>query len=98
MLIGYADFRRVLENTLTQQKMVPPFELASRIQVKDKITTAQIVSEFNKNVTTLFENFKDNINIDSLDKFIDIILNTDRYICYRPRLFPCDGKTLYDPG
>ncbi|HAJ6512219.1 TPA: MurR/RpiR family transcriptional regulator [Escherichia coli] len=78
--IGYADFRRALENTLTLQKMVPPFELASRIQVKEKITTEQIVSEFNKNVTTLFENFKDNINIDSLDKFIDIILNTNRHI------------------
>ncbi|MDC9152271.1 LacI family DNA-binding transcriptional regulator [Escherichia coli] len=35
--IGYADFRRVLENTLTQQKMVPPFELASRIQVKIRL-------------------------------------------------------------
>lgn len=78
--IGYADFRRVLENSLSQQNMVAPFELASRIQVKDKITTAQIVNEFNKNVTTLFESFKDNINIDSLDKFIEIILNADRHI------------------
>ncbi len=75
--------------------MVPPFELASRIQVKEKITTEQIVSEFNKNVTTLFENFKDNINIDSLDKFIDIILNTNRHIyVIGPASSLCDGETF----
>ncbi|EEB1092774.1 SIS domain-containing protein [Salmonella enterica] len=78
--IGYADFRRVLESSLTKQKMVPPFELASGLQAKEKVITTQIVSEFNRNVTALFESFKDNINIDNLDKFIEIILNTDRHI------------------
>lgn len=77
---GYSAFRRALENTLAQQKLIPPFELASRVQEKSRVTTARIVSEFSKNIATLFENFKDNLDIDKLDEFINIILNTDRHI------------------
>ncbi|GKX50904.1 MurR/RpiR family transcriptional regulator [Budvicia aquatica] len=77
---GYSAFRRELEEALSQQKLVPPFELASRAQGKAKVTTAEIVSEFNKNVTMLFDSFKDNIDIDSLDEFIDLILDTDRHL------------------
>ncbi|MBK5144535.1 MurR/RpiR family transcriptional regulator [Budviciaceae bacterium BWR-B9] len=77
---GYSAFRRALENTLSQQKLIPPFELASRAQGKVAATTADIVSEFNKNVTMLFESFKNNIDIESLDEFIALILNTERHI------------------
>ncbi|OVZ85287.1 MurR/RpiR family transcriptional regulator [Yersinia alsatica] len=77
---GYSAFRRELEEALSQQKLIPPFELVSRAHEKAKVTTAEIVSEFNKNVTMLFESFKDNIDIESLDEFISLILDTDRHL------------------
>ncbi|AKP33051.1 MurR/RpiR family transcriptional regulator [Yersinia aleksiciae] len=77
---GYSAFKRELEETLSQQKLVPPFELVSRAQGKAKVTTAEIVSEFNQNVTLLFDNFKENIDIESLDEFISLILDTDRHL------------------
>ena len=77
---GYSAFRRALENTLSQQKLIPPFELASRAQEKSSVTTAEIVSEFSGNIAALFESFKHNLDIESLDEFINIILNTDRHI------------------
>lgn len=77
---GYAAFRRALEDTLLQQKLVPPFELASRAQEKPKASTAEIVAEFNKNVSALFESFKNSIDIQSLDEFIKLILDAERRI------------------
>lgn len=77
---GYAAFRRALEDTLSQQKLVPPFELASRTQERPKTSTAEIVAEFNKNVSALFESFKNNIDIQSLDEFIKLILDAERRI------------------
>ncbi len=77
---GYSDFRHILENSLAKQKMVPPFALASRTQMKGNITTQEIITEFNSNVTTLFEQFKNNIDIASVDKFIDLLMNTDRHL------------------
>lgn len=77
---GYAAFKRALENTLLQQKIAPPIELATRSNEKTQATTEQIVAEFNKNVTALFEAFKSQIDIESLDEFIKLILDTDRNI------------------
>ncbi|WP_019210300.1 MurR/RpiR family transcriptional regulator [Yersinia massiliensis] len=77
---GYSAFKRELEKTLSQQKLVPPFELVSRANERAKVTTEEIVSDFNKNVTMLFENFKNNIDIESLDEFISLILDTDRHL------------------
>jgi DNA-binding MurR/RpiR family transcriptional regulator len=77
---GYAAFKRALEQTLSQQKITPPFELAARATGKTTTSTGRIVSEFNRNVTALFETFKHQIDIDSLDQFIALILDTDRQI------------------
>ncbi|GKX57092.1 sugar isomerase [Leminorella grimontii] len=77
---GYSAFRRALEDTLSQQKLAPPFELASRAQERPKTSTAEIVAEFNKNVSALFESFKNSIDIQSLDEFIKLILDAERRI------------------
>ncbi|EKT63808.1 MurR/RpiR family transcriptional regulator [Providencia burhodogranariea] len=77
---GYSSFRRALEKTLSEQKLIPPFELVSKTHRKVDITTREIVDEFNKNIASLFNNFKDDINIEALDELITLILDTERHI------------------
>ncbi|MFK3707723.1 MurR/RpiR family transcriptional regulator [Klebsiella sp. NPDC088457] len=75
---GYAAFRRVVEESLSPQKMISPYQLATRSPVRDNVATEQVVTEFNNNVATLFTSFKDSIDIKTLNHFIDIILDNDR--------------------
>ena len=75
---GYAAFRRVVEESLSPQKMISPYELAARSPARDHVATEQVVTEFNNNVAGLFANFKESIDINSLNQFIDIILNDER--------------------
>lgn len=77
---GYAAFKRALEQSLSQQKIAPPVELAARSTEKTTTPTKEIVAEFNKNVTALFEAFKNQIDIASLDEFIKLILDNERRI------------------
>lgn len=77
---GYAAFKRALENALSQQKITPPFKLATRQHEKNNVPTEAIVADFQKNVSKLFDEFKAHLDIPSLDKFIELILNTDRQI------------------
>ncbi|NIF32387.1 MurR/RpiR family transcriptional regulator [Enterobacter sp. Cy-643] len=75
---GYAAFRRVVEATLSEQKMISPYTLATRPQTRPRRATEEIVAEFNHNVSHLFEHFKGNVDLKSLDQFIDIILDNER--------------------
>lgn len=77
---GYAAFRHVVEESLAAQKMISPYELAIPTQMRDKVATEQVVAEFNNNVTTLFESYKNSIDIKSLNHLIDIILDTERRV------------------
>ncbi|MEF3109996.1 MurR/RpiR family transcriptional regulator [Raoultella sp. WB_B2P2-3] len=77
---GYAAFRYVVEESLAAQKMISPYELAIPTQMRDKVATEQVVAEFNNNVTTLFESYKNSIDIKSLNHLIDIILDTERRV------------------
>ena len=77
---GYAAFKRALENALSQQKIIPPFKLATRTNEKTNVPTEQIVAEFHKNVSGLFEMVKQQLDINKLDQFIELILDTERQI------------------
>ncbi|POT56426.1 MurR/RpiR family transcriptional regulator [Citrobacter amalonaticus] len=77
---GYAAFRRALDTTLSKNKIAAPFEKNIRQRDKNNANTEQIVATFNSNITLLFNEFKNNIDINNLNKFIDLILNEQRQI------------------
>lgn len=77
---GYAAFRRALDTTLSKNKIAAPFEKNSRQRPKNTTKTEQIVETFNNKITSLFNDFKQTISIDSLNKFIELVLNSQRHI------------------
>jgi len=77
---GYADFRRALDVTLAKNKISAPFEQNTRQRNSTGSETEQLVSGFSKRITSLFSEFKNNINIEDLNEFTDLILNNQRHI------------------
>ena len=76
---GYADFKRVLDSTPSDNKMIAPFEKNSQKQVFSS-TTAHSVSTFNYSVASLFNGFSESINITNLEHLIELILDEQRHI------------------
>ncbi|TBM24004.1 MurR/RpiR family transcriptional regulator [Hafnia paralvei] len=77
---GYSAFRRALNTSLSQNKISAPFEQNTRLRNNTSITTEHIVNEFTQKVTSLFSEFKQNINIETLNEFTALILNNQRHI------------------
>ncbi|AMG91620.1 MurR/RpiR family transcriptional regulator [Citrobacter amalonaticus] len=77
---GYADFKRALDTTLSENKISAPYEKNSRQRNKGTITTEHIVDAFTQKVSSLFAGFKKNININNLNDFIQLVLNDQRHI------------------
>lgn len=77
---GYSAFKRALNTSLSQNKISAPFEQNTRIRNNTSITTEHIVNEFTQKVTSLFSEFKQNINIETLNEFTALILNNQRHI------------------
>lgn len=77
---GYSAFKRALNTSLSQNKISAPFEQNTRLRNNTSITTEHIVNEFTQKVTSLFSEFKQNINIETLNEFTALILNNQRHI------------------
>lgn len=77
---GYSAFKRALNSSLSQNKISAPFEQNTRLRNNTSITTEHIVNEFTQKVTSLFSEFKQNINIETLNEFTALILNNQRHI------------------
>lgn len=77
---GYAAFRKALDITLSKNKISAPFEKNSKLRNNPSITTESIVTDFTCKVSELFNQFKNNIDIESLNAFIDLVLNNQRHI------------------
>lgn len=77
---GYAAFRRALDTTLSKNKISAPFEQNTRQRHNTSITTESIVNTFNNKVTSLFTEFKNSLDINSLNRLIDLVLNNQRHI------------------
>ncbi|EJT4820510.1 MurR/RpiR family transcriptional regulator [Citrobacter freundii] len=77
---GYAAFRKALDITLSKNKISAPFEKNIKLRNNPGITTESIVTDFTYKVSELFNQFKNNIDIESLNAFIDLVLNNKRHI------------------
>ena len=77
---GYAAFRKALDITLSKNKISAPFEKNIKLRNNPSITTESIVTDFTHKVSELFNQFKNNIDIESLNAFIDLVLNNQRHI------------------
>ena len=77
---GYAAFRKALDITLSKNKISAPFEKNTIQRNNPDITTESIVTDFTHKVAELFNQFKNNIDITSLNAFIDLVLNNQRHI------------------
>lgn len=77
---GYAAFRKALDITLSKNKISAPFEKNIKLRNNPSITTETIVTDFTHKVSELFNQFKNNIDIESLNAFIDLVLNNKRHI------------------
>ncbi|WP_089139920.1 MurR/RpiR family transcriptional regulator [Vibrio rumoiensis] len=77
---GYAAFKSALKDGLKDNQMSAPIDIYHEERERKPQDTPPLVHEFSSQIQQLINKFTNSINIDCLDKAIDLFMDTERKI------------------